>query len=619
MRRLGSIFFIFCISLISFSFVFYTLTFAADPPGTISNWGQTTVLGQNADQMGSAAYNGYIYRVAGLGTDGKTTYYAKTNSDGTIGSWTASPNTLPVEGLYGLRSLAYNGYLYAIGGRIQFGTNKVYYAAINPDGSIGSWAQAANSMPYNLYTFNAIVYGGYLYIIGGDNGNGWNRTVLTAQINTDGSVGTWTTIANSLPDTGGQGNSGAASVVFNDYVYYMGGNVTPTKVLSAPLGANGYIGSWTEQTGSPIPGGANGPGYTIDNGYIFLFGGFTSGNAFSDKVYSAPLKPNGEIGAWVEQTALPVANARSSSVAWNHYLYVIGGATTGWLGQNTVYYTQVNGAYPPDAPTSLGATSMVDGSYIGSNQPTFSFSQSDPNVDGTTVQYEIQIDDTSNFSSPVVDYTSAFGAEGSTSFVVGQAAGSGTYTTGSSGQTLSGGNYYWQVKTINSFEVESSYTQANSGAIAFRIDATDPSVPGDPSTTTPTTDSTPSWTWTDSSDTGSGLAVTPYSVQWSQDEDFITGVSSSASSTASFTHSIALSVGTWYFQVKAADTAGNESAYSNAGSVVIQSPPATPTPTTSTPSSNSSPSPSGSPSCTVQAPTSAPELFQIRSHLQTLT
>src|SRR6185369_14786966 len=100
--------------------------------------------------------------------------------------------------------------------------------------------------------------------------------------------------------------------------------------------------------------------------------------------------------------------------------------------------------------------------------------QSDPDV-SDTVRYQIQIDDTSNFSSPVVDYTSALAAQGSATFTVGQAAGSGTYTVGSSGQTLADlAGYYWRVRTTDNGGATSSYSTANSGAIAFKVDATTP-------------------------------------------------------------------------------------------------------------------------------------------------
>ncbi len=133
------------------------------------------------------------------------------------------------------------------------------------------------------------------------------------------------------------------------------------------------------------------------------------------------------------------------------------------------YYAEVVVTYTansaPNAPGSLGAASYVNGSTVTDTSPTLDFSQSDTNG-GDTLKFQIQIDDTSNFSSPVVDYTSALIAQGATSFTVGQAAGSGTYTTGGANTDLNNGSYYWRVRS-NDNALWGNYATANSGAVAF--------------------------------------------------------------------------------------------------------------------------------------------------------
>lgn len=104
---------------------------------------------------------------------------------------------------------------------------------------------------------------------------------------------------------------------------------------------------------------------------------------------------------------------------------------------------------------------------------------------------------------------------------------------------------------------------------ALLLDAA-PTSPGTPSTTTPTSNNQPAWTWTVSTDGGDGLAATPYTVQWCGNSSF-TGCDSntSISATNSFTHPSSLADGTWYFRVKATDTLGNISSYSSTSSVVV--------------------------------------------------
>lgn len=122
----------------------------------------------------------------------------------------------------------------------------------------------------------------------------------------------------------------------------------------------------------------------------------------------------------------------------------------------------------PNSPFNLGPSSVTTASTITTNQPTMTFSLSDPNA-SDTIRYNIQIDDTLNFSSPLVDYTSGLGAQGADSFTVGQSAGTGSYAIGGAGQTLPDAWYYWRVKAIDNSGASSAYVMANGNAIAFTV------------------------------------------------------------------------------------------------------------------------------------------------------
>jgi hypothetical protein len=223
----------------------------------------------------------------------------------------------------------------------------------------------------------------------------------------------------------------------------------------------------------------------------------------------------------------------------------------------------------PNVPSSLGGSSMIDGSAGTGTQPAFSFTLSDPDVADTT-KFQIQIDTHSNFSAPVIDYTSALTAQGAMAFTVGQATGSGTYVPGTFAANLSDGSYYWRVKATDNSNSSSGFTTANSGSIAFKIDTVAPTTPGTPTTTSPTLDTTPTWTWTASTDSTGGLAITPYTVEWCSNSSFTNCTENSATSAVnSYTISGALTDGTWYFRVKSTDVLDHVSDYSSNGSVVI--------------------------------------------------
>ena len=143
---------------------------------------------------------------------------------------------------------------------------------------------------------------------------------------------------------------------------------------------------------------------------------------------------------------------------------------------------------------------------------------------------------------------------------------SGTYSSFTDITVVTNKCYQYQYLVSDTAGNQVTYTSTNTA----KIDNTAPTTPGTPSTATPTNDTTPTWTWTASTDSGSGLASTPYTIQWCLDSGFSgCTANTSTSSTASFTHSTALADGTWYFKVKAKDAISNESSYSSNGSVNI--------------------------------------------------
>lgn len=143
-------------------------------------------------------------------------------------------------------------------------------------------------------------------------------------------------------------------------------------------------------------------------------------------------------------------------------------AYDGFPGAGTVNIPDV----APDLPTFFGPTSLVTGMTTSTNNPSLNFTLTDPDV-ADTLRYRIQIDDTADFSSPLIDYTSALDAQGPRTFQVGQAAGiGGSYSIGSPGQTLLDSSYYWRVRTIDAASAVSSNVTANAGAVAFIVDTT---------------------------------------------------------------------------------------------------------------------------------------------------
>ena len=290
--------------------------------------------------------------------------------------------------------------------------------------------------------------------------------------------GAWTTIDANAPESTTYDTTLAATVKRSDNTIYLAYGADVGGASTADIRTAVYSGgSWTAKTnvltnantmiGLDIALDTN----TGDLYVVYLRGTIaTAMNAYSKKSTDG-------MTSWGVETQFNTSNTDLQIVLTNfmsderiYGVYWQNTATNDGLFGDTIADLIPNTA--PNAPTSL---SPAAGAATNDNTPTLSFTQSDPQG-ADTVKFQVQVDDTSNFSSLLVDYTSALIAQGATSFTVGQAAGSGTYNggVGSAGQTLADGNYYWRVKSTDNGSLFSAWATANGGEIAFKVDTVVP-------------------------------------------------------------------------------------------------------------------------------------------------
>lgn len=270
------------------------------PPsgGTLGEGSYASSLVEARKSHGSAIYNNHIYVLGGIDDTNfwrlSSVEYAAINSDGTLGSWQLT-ESLPID-TRSLAAVAYNGYLYALGGETSGGdASEVYYAPINPNGSIGDWV-ATSSMQHVKRQHTAVAYNGYIYAIGGVNGSGFISHVEYAVINADGSLGSWQSVQ-SIPVA----RAAHSSVAYNGKLYvlggYIAGNNATNNVYYASINTNGTLGSW--QSTTAFTTARAGHSSVFQSGHIYVIGGETStgGGTRSDTQY-APINADGTIGAW---------------------------------------------------------------------------------------------------------------------------------------------------------------------------------------------------------------------------------------------------------------------------------------------------------------------------------
>ena len=336
-----------------------------------SSWSTSTVIPATLADAGTTTYNGYVYEVGGYnGTSCSSNIYSAqlNNTGGITGSWTTITGALTSGGLCYTSAVAFNGYLFVMGGctsqTISSCTgsnvvNTVYTAKIGTAGSLSSPLTTATSLTNSTFGASAVAYNNYLYLIGGSSGASVFSSVYTAPINSDGSISSWATST-----TLNTAVFLASSVVYNGYIYTMGGCTTtncssPTTTVQYAAvncvtngnnicGGTYPISTWTTASGSPLSTAVYGAAAVAYQGYIYLIGGFVSGATTTNTVFYNMINSDGSLNAWIPtSSANPItATALLSAVAYNNNITILGGGTgsSGSTIVNTVSYNSIQAA-----------------------------------------------------------------------------------------------------------------------------------------------------------------------------------------------------------------------------------------------------------------------------------
>ncbi len=326
------------------------------------------------------------------GTANTNTVWANNlNQDGTVGNttnttWTTiTTNPLPTTLAHhamaeadDTNSLVTAGkrYIYVIGGQVNFtdapgGTNTVYVASVDSTaGTVGTWTASTNTLPKSLLGLSATVHNGYLYVAGGLDTNGNPLTaVYSAPVNADGTIGTWTTATNTLPTARAFGTM----VVFGGLIYYINGDPNASllpntqgvgdKDVYYASAVRGVVGTWTLNGNLTIHDRAKGVLFTAYGQFIAGEGVYT-GNATlgSGEMESSSVNPNNTtnvaLNSWngLTGTTKPSANVYNAAAFTSplfapttngpRFLILGGQASIGTTGpggalSSTVYYNNL--------------------------------------------------------------------------------------------------------------------------------------------------------------------------------------------------------------------------------------------------------------------------------------
>lgn len=313
-----------------------------------NDWQTTLNLPLKVASSSISNFNGRLYLFGGANTIDSSAIYTSLFSDnGSIAAWGSANNTLP-QTRYWSATAQKDSRVYILGGSSlnipgNF-TDMVSSATIQNSGDISSW-QTFNSIPQKLGMGAAAVIGDRVYFAGGFNNGGASNRVYSAVINSDGTLGDWSTAGN-MPEA----RYGLSMLSYNGHLIILGGyngGYLSTVYKTTPA-SNGAISSWQATTEFPFP--IYRTAATIVGSQIITVGGALalqcpSCGAFSStRVYYADLGNDGSVGEWkLSDNRLPSEVHGAGVAQVGDYLYLLGGYNSGndhYL--DSVYFTKLS-------------------------------------------------------------------------------------------------------------------------------------------------------------------------------------------------------------------------------------------------------------------------------------
>ncbi|MDD2819525.1 MAG: kelch repeat-containing protein [Candidatus Nanopelagicales bacterium] len=166
------------------------------------------------------------------------------------GSWSSSLGGATPEAVRHSDYAIIGNRVYLFGGLLGdgAGTNKIFSAPINLDGTLGAWVTEAQTLPVAMGKAQVVVVKNRVYFIGGTNGTTYSSATVSAPILEDGTIGTWAIDGYSTSSE----MAGHQAFVIKDLLVYLGGRGIagyPTAIYATAFrgGLNDYTNFSTQQ------------------------------------------------------------------------------------------------------------------------------------------------------------------------------------------------------------------------------------------------------------------------------------------------------------------------------------------------------------------------------------
>jgi hypothetical protein len=303
--------------------------------GTLSPFTLAAVkLATGRQRHSSVVIGNNIYVIGGSdagNTSMTSVESAPVKSDGSLGKFALVTTSALITPRADATALVTNGWLYIIGGASNGAVSTIERAAINPDGSIGTFAIVPN---VTLASVNgraqqsSVVLGNAIYVIDGQANNGAELTSIEqATINPDGSISTFTA---SSVSTIYPGRRGSRSVVIGNNVFVLGGDSVDIGVdytlQRASIDGGGALGSFSPDTTTQLATSRGGFCVVVTGNQMHLIGGTdANGNTVSTNE-SATIAPDGTLASFaIDGEKLQRARRSHCCAVLGGFVYAIGG------------------------------------------------------------------------------------------------------------------------------------------------------------------------------------------------------------------------------------------------------------------------------------------------------
>ena len=265
----------------------------------------------------------------GSGQPWRQQYYINDTQNGDITGWTTGPS-LPGPLAYS-QAIVTKNRVYLLGGNNGSSvTNTVYTAPINSDGTLGTWS-TSNPTPFSSTGSQAVVVRNRVYLLGLAN------AVYSSFINHDDTLSEW--VASSAPAVI---VNNSQAIITKGRIYLLGGRTVNSNITNivqtAPINNDGTLGQWSISDSLPNPLGHSQA--IVTKNRVYLLGGY-DGNSHTDVVYTAPINSDGTLGTWTTGTPLPTVITDHIAVATKYRVYILGGLGL-QTDLDTVYTAPIN-------------------------------------------------------------------------------------------------------------------------------------------------------------------------------------------------------------------------------------------------------------------------------------